>query len=463
VKQKTSQGENSVPDAAPKISPVMRDLSAYISGALETPLPDDVAEKAKHHLLDTLASMISGSRLPPGKAVLAYARGLGGAEEATLAGSGVLTNAQTAALANGMLAHADETDDSHKESRSHLGCGVVPAALAMAEKNQAGGADLLNAVVLGYDVGARATMSLGVDPFYAAGHSTHTMAPLFGAAAAAGALARLSRQQTRWLISYAAQQASGVNCWQRDRDHIEKAFDFGGMAARNGVAAATMVEAGFTGVDDVFSGPRNFFDAFGFETRPEVMTGGLGARFEIMATNIKKWTVGSPIQAVLDSVQALAQEHGLGADDIQAIRVRMSGNESHVVDNREMASINLQHLVAILVLDGDVTFAAAHDEARMDADDIKAVKSRIELFPDPDLPRRKPVIEITTIDGKTLEHATPAVRGTPDNPMTRDEVEAKALDLISPIIGDEKARTLIDQVRNIEAVKNARDLRPYLS
>ena len=262
--------------AKTEISPVMRDLSAYIAEAVQQPLPDPIAAKGKHHLLDTIAAMISGSRLRPGEMTLRYIALQGGVEEAVVAGSGIVTSAINAALANGMLAHADETDDSHKESRSHLGCGVVPAALAMAEREASSGAALLRAVVLGYDIGARINFALDVHPFYAAGHSTHTFAPTFGAAAAAGALAGLNGDQVRWLISYTAQQASGVNCWQRDLDHIEKAFDFGGMAGRNGVTAATMVQAGFTGVDDVFIGPRNFFFTYADKAKPEALTDGLG-------------------------------------------------------------------------------------------------------------------------------------------------------------------------------------------
>ncbi len=318
-------------------------------------------------------------------------------------------------------------------------------------------------MVLGYDVGARLTVSLGADRSYEAGHSTHSFAALFGAAAAAGALAGLTRDQTRWLLSYTAQQASGVNCWQRDGDHIEKAFDFGGMGARNGVAAATMVQAGFTGVDDVFAGPRNFFFAFSADdAKPELLVDELGSRFEIMHTNIKKWSVGSPIQAVLDSVQALIVENGLEPEDMETVTVRMSDKESQVVDNRHMANINLQHLVSVMVLDKTVTFASAHDDARMDDPAIVAVKNKVCLTPDPALPRRQPIIEITTQDGRNLSHCTPAVRGTPDNPMDKQEVEDKAYDLLSGPLGESKTRDLIDRIWTIEQVANMCDLRPML-
>src|SRR2546430_8280530 len=161
-------------------------------------------------------------------------------------GRNTIPPAVNAALANGMLAHADETDDSHAPSLTHPGCGIVPAALAMAERERRDGTALLRAVALGYDVGCRLTLSLDPYQFREDGHSTHSFGPMFGAAAAAGALAGLDESQARHLLSYTAQQASGVSCWMRDPEHIEKAFDFGGMPAGNGGAAAAMVAHGFT-------------------------------------------------------------------------------------------------------------------------------------------------------------------------------------------------------------------------
>ena len=160
-------------------SDIMRELSAYIAVALKRPLPKDVAEVGKHHLLDTLAAMVSGSRLLPGRKAIAYARNLGGSKQALVVGTRLLTSTVNAALANGMMAHADETDDSHVPSLSHPGCGVVPAALAIGEHKGRDGKALLRAVVLGYDVCARSNFALGPEQLREAGHSSHSFGPLF--------------------------------------------------------------------------------------------------------------------------------------------------------------------------------------------------------------------------------------------------------------------------------------------
>lgn len=446
----------------PETSFVLRDLSRYVAGALQVDLPPDVSEKAQHHLLDTLAAMVSGSGLPPGKMAIHYAGLQGGTEEAAVAGSSIVTTVVNAALINGMLAHADETDDSHKDSRSHPGCAVVPAALAMAEKQGRGGEALLRAVALGYDLSCRVNLALGVEQLYDKGHSTHSIGPMFGAAAAAGALAGLKAGQIPWLLSYTAQQASGLNSYPRDLDHIEKAFDFGGMPSRSGAMAATMVAAGFTGVADIFTGRGNFLAAFSPNPQPELLTDELGSRFEITRTNLKKWCVGSPIQAALDSVEALMAENDMVSKNIERITVNMSDQESHVVDNRLMPDINLQQMVAVFVLDGALTFLAAHDHGRLNDPSTVAVRNKVELIPTPDLPRRMPVVEIAMVDGRKFSHQTPFVRGTPENPMTRPDVEKKAKDLLEPIVGANRAEELIDRIWNIAQLKNTRDLRHLL-
>src|SRR2546429_5564088 len=204
-------------EAAQGVSPIMDKLSKYMSEAGERALPDEVVEKAKHHILDTLAAMISGSEIRPGRAAIEFVRAYGGKEVATVVASNIVCGPIEAALANGVLAHADETDDSHGPSRSHPGVSVVPAALAAGEQFGISGKHFLRAVALGYDVGPRFTMTLGGQQFEAESHwSTHSISPLFGAAAAAGSAARLNAEQMRFLLGYTAHQSSGLGAWNRE-------------------------------------------------------------------------------------------------------------------------------------------------------------------------------------------------------------------------------------------------------
>src|SRR5262245_15746856 len=347
-----------------QISAPTRRLSEYIAEAAMRPLPEAVIERARHHVLDTVAAMVSGCQLRPGQMAIGYVASLGGVPEASVVGAQMRTSAVNAALANGMLAHADETDDSHAPSRTHPGCAVIPAALAIAERTHAPGAVFLAAVVLGYDVAARINYAVGADALAAASHSTHSVGGVFGAGAAAAALLGFDAVKVRHLLSYCAQQASGVGCNVRDTDHIEKAFDFGGMPSRNGATAAMMIAAGFTGVDDVFSGERNFFDAFAPNPQPHLLADGLGERYEIMGTNIKKWSTGSPAQSALDAMTAIMKDTPLKPSDIQAITVTLPTRSARTVDDSPMPDVNVQHLLSVLLQDGALTFHMAHDYGR---------------------------------------------------------------------------------------------------
>ena len=196
--------------AANPPSPVIVKLGNYMSEAAARALPDEVIEKTKHHILDTLAAMVSGTELPPGKVAQAMAKAHTGEKTATVVGTNILCGPIEAAMVNGMLAHSDETDDSHAPSQSHPGCSIVPATLAASEQFGTDGTRMIRAVALGYDIGTRVTMTLGALDFQlATHHSSHSIAGDFGSSAAAGCVANLNPQQMRWILDYAGQQAAG--------------------------------------------------------------------------------------------------------------------------------------------------------------------------------------------------------------------------------------------------------------
>ncbi|MGP0072394.1 MAG: MmgE/PrpD family protein [Bryobacteraceae bacterium] len=452
-------------------SPVMMRLSAYMSEAGQRTLPEEALEKTKQHILDTFAAMVSGVELAPGRFAIQFARSHSAEKTATVAASNVVCGAMEAALANAMLAHSDETDDSHAPSESHPGASVVPAAFAAGEQFNVDGQRFLRAVALGYDVGTRFTMAVGTGAFQTATHiSTHALAGTFGSAAAAGCAAGLNQQQMRWLIDYASQQGSGIKTWQRDTDHIEKAFLFAGMPARNGITAALLVQAGATGVDDVLSGQDNFLADYAPQADPAklaaILIDKLGERYEITRTNIKKWTVGSPIQAPLDALELILKRQRLDPDQVQSITVRVASSEAALVTNREMPDICMQHMIAIMLLDKTASFKAAHDKARMQDPAVLKQRAKVQLVPDAELerhlPAREAMVEVVLTDGSRITETVKAVRGTAENPMPREEVVAKARDLMTPVLGADRCGKLIDTALNLERVRSVRELRPLL-
>lgn len=437
-------------------------LARYMVEARDRTLPADVTREAKHRMLDTLAAIVSGSHLSPGEAAVRYVRSQGGTPEASVLTTSLKTSAVNAALANGMFAHADETDDFEPVTKAHPGCAVVPAALAVGEREGRSGAEVLKAIVLGYDLCCRFLMALGPDHVRATHRSAEGTSATFGAAAAAAALARLDERGMRFALSYAAQQVSGIWSWTRDTEHIEKAFDFGGMGARNGVSAALMVQAGFTGVADVLDGEHNMIEALSTEPKPEEMVADLGRRFYVTETAIKTFSVGYPIQAPLDALLTLRREHGLTPANVTRIVARLPEDGALIVSNRAMPDVNIQYVLAVGLIDGTISFEDSHSQARMKDPQVLAVKERVELVADrslldPSAPRSGRV-EVTLRDGRTVSHFTRHPPGTKENPLDTNGVNEKARGLIERVLGRDRTNAVIRAVNELDALGNIREL-----
>ena len=279
---------------------------------------------------------------------------------------------------------------------------------------------------------------------------------------AASTLAGLSAQRIRWALSYAAQQASGVRSWVADSKHIEKAFDFGGMPARNGVSAATLVQTGFTGMYNVFEGEKNFLSAYSPSPEPVQLVQDLGSSFEIMTTSIKRFPVGAPIQAAAEALLLIKERHDLSPESIERVVVRLPVDGAETVNNRHMPDINPQFIIAVILLDGYLSFEAAHDFRRMKEKRLVKMKERVDLLPDQSLSQaqipRQGIVEVTTQSGENFSEHVVSARGTPDNPISTEEVEKKALHLMAPVLGAAQAEELVAKVSRLESLKTAREL-----
>ena len=426
-------------------------LVEYMTAARSVKLPAEVIQKGKSHLLDTFAAIVSGSTLKPGKLGLQHARAQGGKVECSVLGTSCKTTPIVAAFANGMSGHADETDDSN--SQLHPGCAIVPAALAIAESQDRGGDALLRAVILGYDIGFR---------FHQAFEPRSTsFGATFGCAAAAGTLAQLDNLQLRYLISYAAQQASGSRAWVGDDDHIEKAFDYAGMPARNGVTAALLIQNGFTGNRDVLEGDQGIIKTYAPCDSKKILH-ELGQRFTITSCLVKKYPVGSPMMETVDATLALLAKNSIHADEIERVVIRIPEGGARTVNNRHMPDVNVQYMVASILIAGQLTFDLAHDYERFKNPRVLALKEKVQLIGDEAMERSGPRfqgrVEVTFKDGKTLSEHVSNCRGRPENPMSPEQVEKKAAWLMEPILGKRNVEQIVESVRRIEMIGSARDL-----
>jgi 2-methylcitrate dehydratase PrpD len=442
-------------------------LARYMVAARGTAIPDAVMLACKHRILDTLGAMVSGSRLKPGVVAVRYIRGLGGEPQASVIGAQFRTTAINAALANAMCAHADETDDFEPVTKAHPGSSVVPAALAVAERHGRSGQDLIRAVVLGYDLACRLLMALGPALVRGSHRSAEGTASTFGALGAAASLARLDEDGMRFAISYAAQQVSGLWSWVKDKDHIEKAFDFAGMGARNGVTAVDMVQAGMTGVADVLDGTNNLFIALSTNPQPEEMVKQLGSRFYVTETAIKTFSVGYPIQSPLDALLTLRKQYNLTPDTVRSVVVKIPTDAGGIVGDSAMPDVNCQHMVAVALVKGAVSFADSHSAALMQDPKIVAQRAKITVVPDdalmdPAAPRGA-IVEVTMTDGRKVDHFTKFPPGTKENPLSTEAVSSKARDLMTPVLGADKTEKLIDRIHKLETLDHIRQLRPLIT
>jgi 2-methylcitrate dehydratase PrpD len=430
---------------------IIDELAEYMLASRQVKLPSEVVQKGKSHTLDTFAAIVSGSTLKPGKLGLQHARAQGAREECAILGSDLRSTPVLAAFANGMSAHADETDDSN--SQLHPGCAMVPAALAIAESQDRSGDAFLRAVILAYDIGFRFHVAF-------APRST-SFGATFGASAAAGTLAELDHLQLCYLISYAAQQASGSRAWVGDDDHIEKAFDYAAMPARNGVTAALLVQSGFTGNRDVLQGDQNIIKTYA-PCDPSELLSDLGKKFTITSCLIKKYPVGSPMMETVDATLAMIAKQPIRPQDVERVVVRIPASGARTVNDRKMPDVNVQYMVANILLDAKLSFESAHDYSRFHDPRVQEVKQKVDLVQDEELERTGPrfqgLVEIYLKDGRTLREHVSNCRGRPENPMSPEEVEKKAAWLMEPLLGKKKTDHIIESIRRIETLPNVRDL-----
>jgi 2-methylcitrate dehydratase PrpD len=459
------------PQGPPKSGAATTDLTGqlarYMVEARDRALPPNVALEGKHHILDTMGAMVSGSRLKAGEMAIAYIRAQGGVQEASVVCTNIKTSATNAALANAMCAHGDETDDVELMTHAHPGSSSVAAALAMAEREGRSGMELLRAVVLGYDVCSRFLMALDPEIVRGTHRSAEGVGSTFAAVAAAASLARLDENGMRYALSYAAQQVSGLWSWTQDTQHVEKAFDFAGMGARNGLTAVTMVQAGFTGVPNVFDCEHNVLEALSSKPRPLELVASLGSRYWIAETSIKTFSVGYPIQSPLDAFLTLRRENWLRMENVERVVVRLPADGAEIVDNSSMPDVNLQYIIAVALVDGAVSFADSHSYERMADPQIRAVKERVQLVADPKLADpaapRSGLVEVTLKDGRTVSHFTKFPPGTNENPLSTEGLNAKVRDLMAPVLGADRTAKLIQRMNALEDVRDMRDLLPLFT
>ena len=442
-----------------------RRISEYIASAASTGHPPAHIELASLHLLDTLASVVACHDLDPAVVARRYVTEWAGApgpasRRATILGTDQPAPLVDAAFAGAMTAHGAEINDFIPSVFVQPGPAVVAAALAVGEATGATGSAVVGAMIAGYELAARVPRALGVGNLRRSGIANHGIGPCFGAAATAAALLGLSADRIGDVLTIAAQQASGSWQWLLDVEHIEKAFVFAGVGARNGVQSALLVDAGFRGVRDVVDRDGTWFTADrgeeGSDGDLDALVDGLGEESVLPLTAFKRYPVGGPTQPAVEALLEMAV--ATPAPRVRRVLIEMPGRANAFRD-AAMPALNLRYLCAIILLDGRLDFVAAQslDRFRSDAA-VHALMDRVEVRHDreqeaaPGQPRTESArVTIELDDGTSVERYVPHVLGFPSHPMSRGDVEAKATELVAPHLGRDRAQQLVDACRDPSA------------
>jgi 2-methylcitrate dehydratase PrpD len=418
---------------------------------------------ARRHILDTLASAVACRDLEP--SILARAYALAQSGDARKSAVTILASADRAALvdavfAGAMTAHGAEINDFNPASFVQPGPSVVTTAIAFAEARGCTGEEVLRSVIVGYELAGRVPRALGNKNLQKANIANHGLGPVFGTAATAASLLRLPEDRIGDVLTYCAQQASGSWQWMADVEHIEKSFVFAGMGARNGLQAALMVEAGFRGVRDSFDLPSGWFNSPIFRgegARPDYLIEQLGERSELLETAYKRYPVGGPTQPAVHGLLQLLPK--LGRRPVASVTISMPGRWRAFRD-AEMPALNLRYLASIILIDGRLDFVSAQSLQRMNGDAaVKALMAKVDVVHDPaqeheEGKARTESARVVIVEegGRRHEVFTPWVAGFPSHPMSKADVESKALELMSPLLGAARAKDVVAAVWDIQSL-----------
>jgi 2-methylcitrate dehydratase PrpD len=419
---------------------------------------------AKELLLDHLGCAVRGGTIDTADAVERMLATVGAGDGSVL--TAVIAKQplrpEWAAFAHGVYAHSIELDDTHSASSLHPGVVTIPAALATAELQGSSGADLLTAIVAGYEVACRIGRALDPTRVYARGfHPTAIVGP-FAAAAATAKLLGLNSAQLAHAFGIAASQAAGRLEFFSDGAWTKRFHP--GWAAHSGYLAARLAEAGFTGPRLAFEGRDGLLSGYGSGDRAELLASGLGAPFELSVTSVKPHACCRYNQGPIDLAIALASEHDLGPEDIARVRVGVVSQAIPIVveplarklapSNDVDAQFSLPYAIGLGIALRKATLDE-YAEPTLSSPAVRAVAAKVVAEVRTDFDERFPAVwpaevEIETVDGRTLRLQTDYPKGDPENRLSYAELCAKFRSLASSALADDALAAIEQAVASLE-------------
>lgn len=440
-------------------------LSTFLVATRSADIPDPIMDAAKYYILDWLGSAMAGTTTDPGRILLDYAASQTG-RGATVIGLDEQRNADLAALINGSLSHIVEMDDLHRGSVVHPAAAIIPAALAIAERERRSGLDFITAVILGYEVGIRIGEAVGKSHYHF-WHNTATCG-VFGATAAVGWLLGLGREQMVWALGNAGTQASGL--WEFIADGAMSKHLHAGRAASSGVLAADLAKRGLTGARRILEGERGFFAATSKDANPDFVIKGLTKglkEYKISGVSIKPHASCRHTHPAIDAALALRTRAGFQGSEIDSVRIETYRAALDLTNNPNptcpySAKFSLQYCVASALSRGHVNLQDFTPQAIRDQK-VRQLMARTSVDFTPEMedryPRQWPArLTVNLANGRVLSQKVDNPKGDPENPLTRAELEEKFRLLITGTGYEEIADVLIEGVNRLERLERVRQL-----
>jgi len=437
-------------------------IANFVAGLRYEDIPDEVKDRIKLLILDSLGCAIFGVHLEWSQILIQTLAKLDSTTACRIWGSAKRISAPHAVLVNGTLVQSFELDDVHRQGVLHVGAATLPPLFALAElKPGMTGRDFLTAAVAGYEVGPRVGMCMGQEHIVQGWHSGATVG-VFSAAAGAAAALRLSPQKTVHALGIAGTQAAGLMAAQFGamvkRMHA-------GRSAQSGFYAAVLAENGFTGITDVFENPYGgFCTTFSRSTdrfnRDELIS-GLGERFETMRISLKLYSCVSTNHTSLDAIRNLQQSRPFGATDVEKIIVRCSqatlehAGWPYKPQGMTAAQLNLSYCIATLLLEGDV-FVDQFSEAMLADPARLALAAKVEVQEDPAITargakfRHMVSVAVHLTDGRILQDTVEAPRGSERNFPSAAGVVAKFTKLAGRVMPSAQVKRIAAMVLDLD-------------
>jgi len=419
-------------------------------------IPREVVKLAKRSILDGLGCILAGTAEASGMIATEYVKEMGGTPEASVIGGGFKTSTPQAALANGTMGHALDYDDVAVNWLGHPTVALLPAVLAIGEREKFSGREPLAGYIVGFEVAAKLGAAIGLGHYGWGWHATVTLGTM-GAAAAVANMLRLNAHQTKMALGIAASLAGGT---RQNFGTMTKPFH-AGSAARNGTVAALMAKKGFTADEAILESPMGFCKLFsgGAQHDSAKAAEGLGAPFDILSPGVsmKPYPCCYLTHRCIDAILYLIREYGIRAEDVELVECRTSEFLPQVlIHSQPRAALegkfSMQYCMAIALLDGQVGLNQFTDEKVLDPKAQELLK-RVKLV-HPEGTSFNEAVTIRLKDGRDLCHEVASPKGDPQNPLTDEELAAKYRDCAGIVLSPEDTQNSFDMVSHFEDLEN---------